>query len=447
MRHKYLIIFIIVCTHPVFGHDIDSDVYVIMEKINVIRLHFSNLHITTNQSSEIIKDIKNELLATDELLTTVISNVIDNETDNVHFSYLLMQNVKQIFENINILLNESNYDAHAVIKYSFHSFSSELFYFDLINYFLNFFRVLVNYYPVSDANAWISMQNKNTNFTNIDTCILLCDELYTKIGDIFIHNDNSSDYFKNIDILINIAHNNNENMFFPIFISELLVLNQISNSPLTEDNYISIINKLMSLQGIYGYIKLLNEERRKESEGSSTGRSCRSNDNRASGDYPNMVYYLDVVEDNALDTLIVSNNEANPEIRDIYIVKDGVMDRIISIKPWVNVRGVLSQPPREVIFLQANEGMGGKGLRIVIRNTDTIPDHLIIDLFYGDDGWIVERYYLLNTVIWGPIKLFIESVDIDRPIVDEFGEGLLCDPRFDIEIVHFANTTSRYRME
>jgi hypothetical protein len=163
-----------------------------------------------------------------------------------------------------------------------------------------------------------------------------------------------------------------------------------------------------------------------------------------------MVYYLDVVGDNALDTLIVSHDEANPEIRHIYLVINGLMDKIISIKPWGEAWGVLSQPPREVIYLQANEiGTGEKGLRIIIRTTTMVPDHLFIDLFYDDNGWIVKRYYLLNTETWGvSIKLFIESVAIDDCLIaDLFGEDLICDPRNDISARHFAITTSKYRME
>jgi hypothetical protein len=177
----------------------------------------------------------------------------------------------------------------------------------------------------------------------------------------------------------------------------------------------------------------------------------RGSDKQAGGGYPVMVYYLDVVGDDALETLIVSQNEANPEIRDIFIVKDGVMDRIISVKPWGPVWSVLSQNPKEVIYLQVNEpGTGEKGLRIIIRTIAQSPDHLFIDLFYDDydyNGWIVKRYYLLNTDARGPIKLFIESVCIGLPVEDVFGEKLLCDPRFDIDIVHFANTASKYRIE
>ena len=150
-------------------------------------------------------------------------------------------------------------------------------------------------------------------------------------------------------------------------------------------------------------------------------------------------YYLDVIGDNSLDTIIVSNNKTNPSIRDIYWVENGKRDRIISIKPWRDSTFVLTQPPIEAIYLEANEAQTGeKGLRIILRNTDIAPDCIFIDIYY-DDTWMIKRYYLLNTEPYFGIDLFIKYIDIDKPVFIECGEDLICNPKLDINYKYFIN--------
>ena len=163
----------------------------------------------------------------------------------------------------------------------------------------------------------------------------------------------------------------------------------------------------------------------------------------ANMDFPDTVYYLDVIGENTLDKLIIRHNETNPHIRDIYLAKDRIEEKIISLNSWYDKIHVLTKPSVEMIYLQANYiQTNEKGIRIVIRNTDVSPDTIFIDLFFNDTVWIVKKYFLLNTDEMSRIKLFIESVDIDRPILDIFGEALVCDPKNDIILEYFPLTAS-----
>jgi hypothetical protein len=149
------------------------------------------------------------------------------------------------------------------------------------------------------------------------------------------------------------------------------------------------------------------------------------------------LYYLDAVDDSLLDTFVVGYNETNPSIRDISIIKEGKKNRIISIEPYGDSAFVLTQPQVETVHLAANNiQTDRKGLRIVIRNTDFIPDYLLIDLYYKDT-WIIEKYILLNTNT--DKQLFIKHADINKPVSAEYGEELICNPHLDI-YEYFENT-------
>ena len=155
-------------------------------------------------------------------------------------------------------------------------------------------------------------------------------------------------------------------------------------------------------------------------------------------EYSATFYYFDVVGDSKLDTIIVSHNETRPYIRDIFLIKNGKKERIISIEPRLGSEFVLLQPSVDMIYLQANSiQTDKKGLRIISRNTDVIPDCIFIDLFYDGIGWIVKRVHLLNTEnISSSIGFFIKSVDKGISVVDMFGEDLLCNPHEHI-VVNF----------
>ena len=103
------------------------------------------------------------------------------------------------------------------------------------------------------------------------------------------------------------------------------------------------------------------------------------------------LYFLDVIGDSALDTIVVRNNETIPCVRDIYLMRNETRSRIISIKPWRGSEFVLTQPAVEMIYLQANAIQSQmKGLRVVIRNTDFVPDCIFIDLHYNN-GWVIGQ--------------------------------------------------------
>jgi len=168
--------------------------------------------------------------------------------------------------------------------------------------------------------------------------------------------------------------------------------------------------------------------------------SCHNSTSNSKIIYSDVFYYLDVVGDNSLDTIIVSNNETNKSIRDIFLIKGGKKNRIISIGPWRDSVSVVTQPPIETIYLEVNNVQSfDKGLRIVIRNTDVIPDYLFIDLYY-EDTWIVEKYVLVNTnTMYGKREMSIEYVNIDKPVSIEFGEDLMCNTNLDIDYRYFVD--------
>jgi hypothetical protein len=155
--------------------------------------------------------------------------------------------------------------------------------------------------------------------------------------------------------------------------------------------------------------------------------------------YTKSRYYIDVTGNSSLDTLMICNNEINPAIRDIYLHKGEANEKIVSIRPWRDSTFVLTEPPIEIVYLEANNiQTGDRGFRVIIRNTDVAPDCMFIDIYNDDTQWVVGRYYLLNTLSDFGRDLFIKSVEIERPLKEVFGEELMCDPVDDIDAVYFG---------
>ena len=174
---------------------------------------------------------------------------------------------------------------------------------------------------------------------------------------------------------------------------------------------------------------------------------CHNNNSTANGvtnkgsvvGYSNTTYVYDIVGDRASDTLVLCNNETNPTLRDIYLCNGGVKERIISIRPWRDSTFVLTNPPIESVYLEATESENGiTGFRIIIRNVAVAPDCMFIDLYHDDTRWVVGKYYLLNTLPNFGVDLFIKCVTVERPLIDVFGEALVCDPVGDIELEYWS---------
>lgn len=94
----------------------------------------------------------------------------------------------------------------------------------------------------------------------------------------------------------------------------------------------------------------------------------------------NNTFYFDLTGNNSLEKITIENNKLK-YVKDIYITEEGSKKRILSIFPLVDSTFVLSNPKIENIYLEANSIQNNdKGLRIIIRNTDLIPDYYFIDI-------------------------------------------------------------------
>jgi hypothetical protein len=150
-------------------------------------------------------------------------------------------------------------------------------------------------------------------------------------------------------------------------------------------------------------------------------------------------YIYDVTSDSALDTLVISRNETVRSMHDIYLLRSGVKERIISISPWRDSTFVLAKSPIEDMHLEHTESKNGiMGLRVVIRNRAVAPDCMFIDIYHDDTQWIVESVYLLNTARFSDLDLFVKCVEVEKPLVEMFGQNLICDPVRDIELEYWG---------
>lgn len=137
-------------------------------------------------------------------------------------------------------------------------------------------------------------------------------------------------------------------------------------------------------------------------------------------------YYFDFLGDDKLDTLIIKDN-GKPYIQDIFLLKNNQQKKIISILPLKDSTYVMTQPKIENIYIEANDVQSQeKGIRIIVRNTDIIPDCFFIDLYYKNQ-WYVEYYGIINTN--SSDSLYIKKEKINRSVFNEFGHERICNSK------------------
>ncbi|WP_073360481.1 hypothetical protein [Flavobacterium fontis] len=137
--------------------------------------------------------------------------------------------------------------------------------------------------------------------------------------------------------------------------------------------------------------------------------------------------YLDIIGDQKWDTITLESNINKQCMQDIFFLKNGKKERILSILPRVDCAYVLTKPKIEMIYFEANEIQSkDKGLRVMIRNTDLVPDYFFIDLFYEKE-WIIKKYGVMNT---NPMdSLFVKSKNINKSLTSELGNERICNPK------------------
>ena len=138
-------------------------------------------------------------------------------------------------------------------------------------------------------------------------------------------------------------------------------------------------------------------------------------------------FYLDVLGDSHIDTLLIRNNYSDNSYVDIVLLQHDKEDKIVTLKPRLESlkEYITTNPQIEIVRLESNYTQSDdKELRIIIRNTDIIPDYIFIDLKY-DNQWVVKRYYVCNSNT--EKQVFLAVINIDRPLVDEFGGDKLLD--------------------
>lgn len=147
-------------------------------------------------------------------------------------------------------------------------------------------------------------------------------------------------------------------------------------------------------------------------------------------------FYLDVINNSDLDTLCVEIvKEEISTFWHIYLYDNGNRELLLKIATFGKGEYALTDPPVERVYLDTNFTQSDmKELRIVIRNTDFAPDCTYIDIHY-DDQWYVKRFYVLNTQ--SDSDIYIKHIEIDRSVIDEFGETLYCYPFNDIWSKYF----------
>lgn len=141
----------------------------------------------------------------------------------------------------------------------------------------------------------------------------------------------------------------------------------------------------------------------------------------------NDCFYLDVIGDSRVDTLFLKSSYLDKSNVDIVLLQNGIENKVLTIKPRLHSLGeyVTTIPQIEVIRLESNYTQSDdKELRIIIRNTDIMPDYIFIDLSY-DNQWVVKRYYVCNSNIDKPV--FISVIKINRPLDDELGKDKILE--------------------
>jgi hypothetical protein len=146
----------------------------------------------------------------------------------------------------------------------------------------------------------------------------------------------------------------------------------------------------------------------------------------------NSTFLLDVYGDAKLDTLSIEDNINKHYLQDINIYVDGKKERIISLMHLKDSSFVLTKPKIEMIYLEANNIQSDKkGLRVLIRNTDLIPDCFFIDILYKKE-WIIKEYGIINTN--SNDSLYIFNKEINKSLTEEFGSNHICNPKEIVQI-------------
>ena len=135
--------------------------------------------------------------------------------------------------------------------------------------------------------------------------------------------------------------------------------------------------------------------------------------------YENLLI-LDVLGDSKMDTLIVNTNKS---IKEILLIKKGKTQEIIKLYPLVNEKFVITKPPIENIYLEANYiQTDKKSLRIKVRNTDLQPDYYFIDLSLNEKENYITSFGLINSV--DSVYIKIKKVNYKLKSVLDKNKGL-----------------------
>lgn len=129
---------------------------------------------------------------------------------------------------------------------------------------------------------------------------------------------------------------------------------------------------------------------RSTTEGDGNGGRSVQEDRQAQLTYHSLrheINYLDVVGDSAMDTLILGPFDG--KATSLNLLEKGVPRNILMIEPrFLGMPEYVStSPPIERIYLEANNVQSDeKSLRLIIRNTDMVPEYCFFDIYFeGDD--------------------------------------------------------------
>ena len=141
--------------------------------------------------------------------------------------------------------------------------------------------------------------------------------------------------------------------------------------------------------------------------------------NGIAADTPNLLagelYLIDVSGDSAPDSILVERDTNEPYISHISLQCRGIKERIISIVPSAKGEFVMTDPPIESLRLEANAVQSAeRGIRIISRNTDYVPDYVFIDLRYKNDRWHLQGCYIVNSVVEEGLQM--KYVAMDEPL-------------------------------
>lgn len=109
--------------------------------------------------------------------------------------------------------------------------------------------------------------------------------------------------------------------------------------------------------------------------------------------------YLDIIGDNALDTILIENFSNQPDLKFVKVKRNNIYENICIVK--------LRNDNNDNIYLEANKFANDhKGLRLKVRNTSFIPDYDYLDLEYSKK-WKVTFAGRINTNKDGDLKVCV----------------------------------------